>query len=163
MRSTGFGRILIAFAAMVLFGCFGAKSLRAQSLPPTTSDDEMGMLPYQSYHGGDIDSISLTTGMLNINYPLLFYPQRGKLHLSFNLFYNNQAQRAGEICFEGECSWQWGRTQIISPLPLERGDVFVGWAQQMAVFGTNASLIENQGKSDQVSFFYANWSIQDAD
>ena len=32
-------------------------------------DDELGMLPYQSYHGGDLDSVSLSTGSLSIDLP----------------------------------------------------------------------------------------------
>ena len=149
--------------AVVLFAFSFSQLAHAQTLPPTSSDDLMGMSPYQSYHGGDIDSISLTSGMLNINFPFLSYPQRGKLHFSFSMFYNNRSQHIGELCISGHCTWGWGLGQITSPLPIERGDVFVGWAQKMAVFGTDASLIENQGKTDQITFYYGNWSIQDAD
>jgi RHS repeat-associated protein len=156
-------QILPTFVALILFSWGTAKALHAQTLPSTSSDDLMGMQPYQSYHGGDIDSISLTTGMLNLNFPFLSYPQRGKLHLSFNLFYNDQAQHIGTLCFVGKCSFLWGTTQIQSPLPLEKGDVFVGWAQQMDALGTMTSVVNNQGQSDQITTYWGNWSIQHAD
>jgi hypothetical protein len=125
---------------------FVSKEAFAQSLPPATSDDQMGLQPYQAYHGGDIDSISLSTGTLNLNFPFLSYPQRGKLHLSFNLYYNNQWQHQGEYCItvqnRNECIWMWGHTLVQSPLPIARSNVFIDSAQHMQVTGTNPILIE---------------------
>ena len=43
--------------AVLLFSFSLSQLAYAQTLPPTSSDDLMGMFPYQSYHGGDIDSI----------------------------------------------------------------------------------------------------------
>ena len=45
-----------AFGLMLALLEILSSSVRAQTLPPTTSDDQQGMQPYQSYHGGDIDS-----------------------------------------------------------------------------------------------------------
>jgi hypothetical protein len=44
----------------LLLVCLFSQAVQAQTLPPATSDDQMGEQAYQSYHGGDIDSISLT-------------------------------------------------------------------------------------------------------
>lgn len=52
--------IPILFVAS-LFGVVGVPAY-AQALPPTSADDQTGLQPYQSYHGGEIDSISLTNG-----------------------------------------------------------------------------------------------------
>jgi RHS repeat-associated protein len=122
------------------------------------------MQPYQSYHGGDIDVISLTTGTLNLNVPFLSYPQRGKLHLSFSLLYNNQPQHLGQVCPpHSSCRWVWGYTPNVSPLPVEAGDAFVAFAEQLAVVGTNTGVVFNPGKSNQFTNYYANWSVQSAD
>lgn len=37
---------------------------------------EQGTKPYGSYHGGDIDSISVVNGKLTLHVPLISYPQR---------------------------------------------------------------------------------------
>lgn len=52
---------------------------------------ETGLNPYQTYQGGNIDSINLFNRGLNVDIPLISYPQRGgKLHLDFDLHYLNQ-------------------------------------------------------------------------
>src|SRR6185437_9010583 len=102
---------------------------------PVTADDQMGIQPYQSYHGGEIDHIGLTSGTLALDYPFLSYTQRGQLGLSFHLFYNNQPQHTAEQCVgdppHKTCTWLWNWTPAPRPLPLEKGDVFVGWEQQL--------------------------------
>jgi len=152
--------------ALVLLAFFFSQVAHAQTLPAVTSDDQMGMQPYQSYHGGDIDSISLGTGTLNLNVPFLSYPQRGKLHLSFNLFYNNQWQHQGELCVNipnpPPCTWYWGWTTVGSPLPIERSDAFVGSAQAFAVPGAGVALTSGSPPST-TTIHYANLSLQLAD
>jgi hypothetical protein len=34
-------------------------------------DLQPGLMPYQSYHGGDIDKINLSNGILNVQIPLI--------------------------------------------------------------------------------------------
>jgi RHS repeat-associated protein len=146
------------FALLLLVGIFSIRS-QSQTLPPPTSDDQLGMLPYQSYHGGDIDSIGLGTGNLSIDLPFLVYPQRGKLHLSFNLFYNDQGQHQAELCVpHGSCSWPWGYKPIPSPLPLERSDPYVGIGHQFEVLGTTASVAHTG-----YTIYWDNWTLQTAD
>jgi len=67
-----------------------APSARAQlTIDPTL---ERGLKPYGSFEGGDIDSISMTNGNLNLHLPLISYPQRGgKLSLSFSLKFDNNS------------------------------------------------------------------------
>jgi hypothetical protein len=87
---------LISHCRFLVLAFFSASLLllvaQGQSLPAPTSSAFTGEQPYQSYHGGDIDSINLSNGRLALNFPLLSYPQRGSLHLSFNLMYNNEPQ-----------------------------------------------------------------------
>ena len=60
---------------------------------------EQGMLPYRSYEGGDIDSISTVNGSLTLQIPLLSYPQRGgKLKASFSLYYDNPRLQPNAVC-----------------------------------------------------------------
>lgn len=46
-------------------------------------NEEQGLKPYDSWHGGDLDSVSMTTGGLALHVPLVSFPQRGNLDLSF--------------------------------------------------------------------------------
>jgi len=161
-------RILPAFVAIILLSLTAAKSLYAQTLPSPTADDSMGMQPYQSYHGGDIDSISLTSGILNLNFPFLSYPQRGKLKMSFNLLYNSSWQHPAEFCIPipgkpPTCTWMWGFGSSYSPLPVEKDDVVVAWAQQVAVAGTNSEEVENPNTPNPIDIYYGNFNLQTAD
>jgi RHS repeat-associated protein len=157
-------RFLGVAAALVYFFII-VGPVQAQTLPSTTSDDQMGMQPYQSYHGGDIDVVSLSTGTLNVNLPFLSYPQRGKLHLSFNLFYNNQWQHRGEECpLHSTCMWIWGYPLPESTLPIERSDMFVGSAQQFDVTGSDIPVSFYGGGGRLLyTIYYANWWLQTAD
>lgn len=87
-----------SFVALILFL---VPSCCAQNLPSPNPSDQMGLQTYGSYHGGDIDSIGLSSGTLTVHAPFLSYPQRGKLQLSFDIFYNNEPQHIGEKCVQG--------------------------------------------------------------
>jgi RHS repeat-associated protein len=158
----GHSRVLL----VLLLSMASAVCTHAQTLPPSTSDDEMGEQAYQSYHGGDIDSVGLTNGTLTINFPFLSYPQRGKLHLSFNLMYNNQPQHAASatgalMCGNEYCKQSWGYP-LPSGLPIERGDVYAGWADQMSLYGTSVSETVSCNPY-KCTTYYPNWSLQMAD
>jgi RHS repeat-associated protein len=56
-----------------------------------------GLKPYGSYHGGDIDIVSLENGKLDLHIPLLSYPQRGDLQMSFTVRYNNPVLNITQI------------------------------------------------------------------
>src|ERR1700761_8707453 len=105
-----FSRLCCTLAIMIA----AAVPSFSQSLPPDTADDQMGIQSFQSYHGGDIDSVGLSNGTLTLHFPFLSYSQRGKLSLSFNLFYNNQPQHYSEFCVPNanpkNCFNEWGYT-----------------------------------------------------
>ncbi|HEV1993136.1 MAG TPA: hypothetical protein VGR03_02285, partial [Candidatus Acidoferrum sp.] len=66
----------------------------------TTPDLEEGMKPYGGFHGGDIDQISLSSGKLVLNIPLVSYPQRGgKINVGFGLRWQNITPRQTEVYY----------------------------------------------------------------
>jgi RHS repeat-associated protein len=156
-------RNLSSILLILLLSAFSPR-LHAQTLPPTTSDDQMGDQAYQSYHGGDIDSVSLTNGTLSLNFPFLSYPQRGALHLGFNLMYNNQPQHQGQFCAPppAPCVWLWGYPTGTG-LPVERGDVYVSWGEQIGLMGQFIPEVITDGKLTTDVIFFSNWSLQMAD
>jgi len=52
---------------------------------------EQGMKPYGSYHGGDIDTVSLSNGNLRFKVDLMSYPQRGDLRYPIVLTYESKS------------------------------------------------------------------------
>jgi len=68
-------RLLAAVAVILSTGI----SLLGQDSP----NMEQGIKPYGSYHGGDLDSVNLLNGNLTLHIPLISYPQRGDLKISF--------------------------------------------------------------------------------
>src|SRR6266446_4159570 len=71
----------------------------------TTPDLEEGVKPYGSFHGGDIDQVSLSSGKLALDIPLISYPQRGgKIKVGFDLRWQNITPRLTEVCDVNGCS-----------------------------------------------------------
>jgi RHS repeat-associated protein len=80
---------------LFLFTLFIVGNASAQDL----SGLEQGIKPYGSYHGGDIDSISMVNGQLTLHIPLVSYPQRGgKLRMGFNVTYTNPYYQPWDNC-----------------------------------------------------------------
>ena len=80
------GLLLRASALLLLLEFFlvGSPCAWAQVDPAL----EQGVKPYGGYYTSDFDSISMSTGALDIKVPLLSYPQTGgKLTLNFQLEY----------------------------------------------------------------------------
>ncbi|HWG40100.1 MAG TPA: hypothetical protein VN658_06090, partial [Candidatus Acidoferrales bacterium] len=70
---------------------------------------EVGFKPYGSYHGGDLDSVSLTNGNLSVHIPLAEYPQRGSFGYTPRVTYNNKGWSVVPNCNKttGVCSPYW--------------------------------------------------------
>src|SRR5882672_4447904 len=94
-------RKLWMLAAILLAG---SVSVFAQNNP----NEEQALKPYDSWHGGDLDSVSMTNGGLSLRIPLAAFPQRGNLGLSFMVRYSNKA-------------WQVHTTPMPPPHPAGRG------------------------------------------
>ena len=56
----------------------------------TSPNLEQGLKPYGSYQGGNIDTVNLSNGNLMLHIPLVSYPQRGDLQMSFFIRYNDK-------------------------------------------------------------------------
>ena len=98
--------------ALLLFSILPA-SISAQTI-------DQGTNPYSSLHGGDLDSVVLSSGSLLLHIPLISYPQRGKLHLGFFIAYDNQSFTNTQVCTT-YCSTFWSirgdGVHIMSDLP----------------------------------------------
>jgi RHS repeat-associated protein len=92
---------------ILLAGAFTAMAtpVVAQDLP----EFEIGLKPYGTYHGGDIDSVSLTNGNLTLHIPLFNHPQRGgKLIHESMILHNGKTWRLHYNCNQyGICTGAW--------------------------------------------------------
>jgi len=75
--------------------CLSTPLLYSQQDPTLVT----GLVPYQSYHGGKIDSINLSNGSLTFQIPLIDYPQvGGKLKLAFGFVWNGKVDVNQPYC-----------------------------------------------------------------
>ena len=98
-----FVRISLSLSLLVL-SAFSIRTARAQDDP----NFENGLKPFGSYHAGNIDHINLSNDALNVDIPLISYPQRGgKLKLEFVLHYHNSGfySDCGEFDSNGNCEY----------------------------------------------------------
>ncbi|HKR96168.1 MAG TPA: hypothetical protein VJW55_12425, partial [Candidatus Angelobacter sp.] len=93
----------LLFFTIVLGMSFGAAV--AQNDPTL----DIGLKPYGSYHGGDLDSVNLSNGNLTLHIPLVGYPQRGSLGYTPRIIYNNKGWSVVPNCNSktGVCSPYW--------------------------------------------------------
>jgi RHS repeat-associated protein len=85
-------------------------------------NEEQALKPYDSWHGGDLDQVSLTDGGLHLDLPLATFPQRGNLDLKFFVRFSNKGWRVKTHCVgrvNPVCSAGWvpisgGGAQIVS-------------------------------------------------
>ena len=62
----------------------------ASAFAQNNPDESQGLKPYDTWHGGDLDSVSVTSGGLSLHIPLASFPQRGNLDLSFMVSFSNK-------------------------------------------------------------------------
>src|SRR5258708_15872401 len=75
--------------ALLALGTFAAATTLAMSQQNPNTD--IGSQVAGSYHGGNLDSVSLANGNLSLHIPLISYPQRGKdLSLDLCIRYSNK-------------------------------------------------------------------------
>lgn len=87
----------------------------------------MGFTPYGAYHGGNLDSINLSNGFLNIHIPVVEYPQRGDLNYGVQIVYNPKGWSVLPNCRnENSCSplWQWKSPDVGLKFDTTGPDVF---------------------------------------
>ena len=64
--------------------------LSSYTLAQSNPNEDQGLKPYDTWQGGDLDSISVTSGGLSLHIPLVSFPQRGNLDLSFAVRFSNK-------------------------------------------------------------------------
>lgn len=155
--------LTLLFSAFFLF----AASAYCQNNDDPTMD--VGFKPYGSYNGGDIDSVNLSNGFLNLHIPIIEYPQRGALSYSAQVIYNNHKGWSvfPDCINENTCHpiWQWKGSGVTvdtrspdfftaGPGPYVKGSKFIvytgvtadGSSHQMAITPSgSAASIDGSG------------------
>jgi len=110
-------RYVVCAACLLCLFLFGPVFANAQDLAGL----EQGIKPYGSYHGGDIDSVSMVNGGLTLRIPLISFPQRGgRLHLGVSVIYNNPVYTLLDNRVNGRCpiecyTWEMGSASSSNP------------------------------------------------
>ena len=101
--------LYVTIAVHVILVGIASTQVEAQTGPSPGVDDLMGIQPYQSYHGGDVDNVNLSTGSLSAQVQLISYPQRGGLlKESFSIYYNSNPYHTVTRCPpETGCEIDW--------------------------------------------------------
>ena len=135
-------QIIPFFGLVLVFVIFGA--VRA-SLAQDTDDIQQGIKAYGTYHGGDIDSVSMTNGSLTLDIPLVSYPQRGKLHLGYGLVYNRKTYMQRTQCIIDTCNIIDTLTMLTTPVTAvsDRG------------FSTKYTTVPEQGAPNLLAGWYS--------
>jgi RHS repeat-associated protein len=74
-------RVIVSAVLLIVFA---APRLAAQK----EINLENGLDPYGSYQHGNVDSVSMINGNVNVHIPFKSFPQRGKVRLDFSLVWN---------------------------------------------------------------------------
>jgi hypothetical protein len=100
----------ILFYRVFLIACF---SLLVVLPPPAQAQVnpnlEIGLKPYGTYDGGNVDAVSMTNGNLSLRIPLFSYPQRGALPLDYYLTYDDKGWTVKLSCntVQDTCTAKW--------------------------------------------------------
>lgn len=82
-------QMTLIFVWFILLTCFLIPCHADAQVYP---DAQQGVTPGVAYHVGDFDHVNLSNGNLNINIPLISYPQvGGKLHFGFHIGVNTKS------------------------------------------------------------------------
>ena len=103
-------KILLCASLFMVLGIF----CNAQQNPNLDN----GLDPYGSYHGGDIDSISVINGGLTLHAPVSSYSQRGSLSVDFFLVANSKNWGVSWIppkTQSGTGYYQWTTSNLVTP------------------------------------------------
>jgi RHS repeat-associated protein len=103
--------------SILLFLIFLAAPQHLRAQGDAAANLTVGLTPYQSFHGGDIDSINLSNGVLNLHVPIASFPERGgKLGGGVSLIAAGTARHETEICNPmNVCTFLWQVTGNIGP------------------------------------------------
>jgi hypothetical protein len=104
----------LLFVIAAFFGLVGAAiPLRGQTTVDPTQ--HLGIDPYGSYAGSNIDHVDMKSGNLSAQIPLFSLPQKGQLSLGFELDLNNNGWTFQSNCDDYGCINSAYRTTAIGP------------------------------------------------
>src|SRR5579859_6594040 len=138
-------------------------SLAALALAQNNINIDQGLKPYDTWHGGDIDSVSMTNGGLFIKIPLASFPQRGNLDLSF--FARFSSKQWQKHCGQRGCGWaptpNTG-TQIVSSLDwwLQNSDSLDSGCGANGGYDLSRGVTSPDGNTHQLGAIYCEISDQ---
>jgi RHS repeat-associated protein len=89
---------------LFVFACFSC------ALAQDPEDIQQGIKAYGTYRGGEIDTVSMTSGGLSGRIPLVSFPQRGKLHLSYSLVFSRPNFSVATKCGLDGCVYRYAFT-----------------------------------------------------
>ena len=119
MRTHSFQLAIIAFLGLAS----AALPLHSQTTVDLTQ--HVGIDPYGSYSGSNIDHIDMMSGNLSAQIPLFTLPQKGKLALGYRLALNNNGWSLQSTCDEYGCTNWWMRTTVMGPALVPNEDPYV--------------------------------------
>jgi YD repeat-containing protein len=147
-------------------------SLLSANSQVVSNDLQPGLMPYQSYFGGKIDNISLSSGGLNIQIPLVSYPQRGgRLKMDFELVFNSKPLAYTDVCTvqvphgpPPTCQWRWIPNSSTIFGPGLSGHPITGWYVADSQGIAQANYIEKVPINNGNSYQNYSWiQVQTAD
>ena len=145
---------------LTLFVLFGTNALFTLSTAQVASglDTETGLRAFRSYDSGPIDTVNLSSGKLQVNIPVISYPQRGgKLKLDYELIYSNSGMYIPgclpTATSSGQCAVVW---------PLQGGFFLVETSRPGGSAGCGQQIITNVFGS-QVKVYTCGASLAEAD
>jgi RHS repeat-associated protein len=115
-----------AWSLLLLVVLFACLPVFAQ----TNVNEEQGMKPHDSWHGGDLDSISMTNGAMLLHAPLACFPQRGGLKLCFTVHSNTKQWQKATVC-QPDPSNPGGQICTSKWEPLPRGGLLPPFLRQL--------------------------------
>lgn len=146
----------------------------------TTTDQPLGLIPYQTFSGSDFDKVNVRDGLLNFDIPLFSYPQRGStLKLSYSLRYNSKYYGLSTFCDPmnpSDCNSIIAHSRVRnsptqhspnSNVPMISGFAFVN-DQWVHVWPTSYNLWYDRGAigvmgTPEYSYVYAEYQLMTSD
>jgi hypothetical protein len=143
-------RKFLSAVVRVLAVCTAFVMIPSFSWSQTTPDFNSGLTPYQGYHGGDIDSINMATGSLNLHIPLISFPQRGSaLRLNFAIEYNSSVIKRLRVGTGADGYYLWSVVDT-NPASVNVIDDQAYWLYEAGVCAPNPPC----GKANQIERYY---------
>jgi RHS repeat-associated protein len=144
-------RLAISLAIAVL-------ALASRTYGQQPDYEQQGLTFYGSYEGGNVDRVNVKNGNVMLRIPLVSFPQRGSLKLSYSLSLNNSGFYYSKTCdSSGWCTGTWSR-QFPKPSVSTIGPS-VGMDQGLSLYASQQSI--NVGGIQGTTYYYYLYTLTD--